>query len=184
MKENLNNIRQLASTLADNWGLHPATRKKAREIIEEIDLLLKLEEKQISSLEEKLKLFNPGIHGGEFPTSVASVHPNHTSRNGEHSMKEQLNKIRYALKTGYCIQEAISALSELDQGPRFTADQMQAYAQQARADLEAENARLRKALTQIFAWNQHPSGLAVDYGSNGVRDFYRDIANAALGQKS
>lgn len=50
----------------------------------------------------------------------------------------------------------------------------------ARADLEAENARLRKALTQIFAWNQHPSGLAVDYGSNGVRDFYRGIANAAL----
>ena len=31
----------------------------------------------------------------------------------------------------------------------FAADQMQAYAQQARADLEVENARLREALQEI-----------------------------------
>ena len=38
---------------------------------------------------------------------------------------------------------------QIDQGPRFTADQMQAYATAARADLEAENQRLREALDDI-----------------------------------
>ncbi len=38
---------------------------------------------------------------------------------------------------------------QIDQGPRFTSDQMQAYARQARADLEAENKRLREALHRI-----------------------------------
>lgn len=33
---------------------------------------------------------------------------------------------------------------------RYTADQMQAYATQARADLEAENQRLREALETIY----------------------------------
>lgn len=39
-------------------------------------------------------------------------------------------------------------------GEGYTADQMQAYAQRARADLEAENKRLREALDEI-AINTH-----------------------------
>ena len=38
---------------------------------------------------------------------------------------------------------------QIDQGPRFTADQMQAFATQARADLEAEVKRLREALIAL-----------------------------------
>lgn len=41
----------------------------------------------------------------------------------------------------------------------YTADQMQAYATQARADLEAENKRLREALDRIAdPRNKHFSG--------------------------
>lgn len=69
---------------------------------------------------------------------------------------------------------------QIDQGPRFTADQMQAYATQARADLEAEVQRLREALARIESWSSHTSEFAIDYGSNGVRDYYRGIASTAL----
>lgn len=39
---------------------------------------------------------------------------------------------------------------------------------------------LTQALQQIADWNSHTTEYAVDYGSNGVRDFYRNIARAAL----
>ena len=39
---------------------------------------------------------------------------------------------------------------------------------------------LTQALQQIADWNSHTTEYAVDYGSNGVRDFYRSIARAAL----
>lgn len=39
---------------------------------------------------------------------------------------------------------------------------------------------LAQALQQIADWNSHTTEYAVDYGSNGVRDFYRNIARAAL----
>ena len=40
-----------------------------------------------------------------------------------------------------------------------------------------------EALEKIAAWNSHDPMLGVDYGSNGVRDFYRKIARAALAAK-
>jgi hypothetical protein len=36
------------------------------------------------------------------------------------------------------------------------------------------------ALSKIADWNSHTTQMSVDYGSNGVRDFYRQIARAAL----
>ena len=39
---------------------------------------------------------------------------------------------------------------------------------------------LTQALQEIADWNSHTTEFAVDYGSNGVRDFYRGIARAAL----
>ena len=39
---------------------------------------------------------------------------------------------------------------------------------------------LTQALQQIADWNSHTTEYAVDYGSNGVRDFYRNIARAAI----
>lgn len=38
----------------------------------------------------------------------------------------------------------------------------------------------RAALQRIADWSEHPPMLGVDYGSNGVRDYYRKIARAAL----
>lgn len=38
----------------------------------------------------------------------------------------------------------------------------------------------REALERIASWNEHPAMLGVDYGSNGVRDYYRKIARDAL----
>lgn len=45
----------------------------------------------------------------------------------------------------------------------YTADQMQAYATQARADLEAENQRLREALEKYIAWCDAESDGKVDF---------------------
>ena len=45
---------------------------------------------------------------------------------------------------------------------------------------EAELRRLHAALQTIEQWNSHPVDLSLDYGSNGVRDFYRGIARAAI----
>jgi hypothetical protein len=39
---------------------------------------------------------------------------------------------------------------------------------------------LTQALQQIADWDSHTTECAVEYGSNGVRDFYRNIARAAL----
>ena len=39
---------------------------------------------------------------------------------------------------------------------------------------------LIEALEEIAAWDSHTPELAVAKGSNGVRDFYRDIALSAL----
>lgn len=38
----------------------------------------------------------------------------------------------------------------------------------------------QNALSQIEAWQSHTLELAVERGSNGVRDFYRQIAKEAL----
>jgi len=39
---------------------------------------------------------------------------------------------------------------------------------------------LLKALVKIYNWDSHSRELAVDYGSNGVRDFYRKIAQTEI----
>ena len=66
----------------------------------------------------------------------------------------------------------------------YTADQMQAYAQQARADLEAENARLREALESVHQWmgdqaNAQSNGWHATFDLMMLRE-QRDIARAAL----
>lgn len=47
-------------------------------------------------------------------------------------------------------------------------------------ELRAHVERLSAALTRTANWNIHTVGLSVDYGSNGVRDFYRAICSDAL----
>jgi len=39
---------------------------------------------------------------------------------------------------------------------------------------------LLAALIRISNWNEHTAEFAADYGSNGVRDFYRGIARSAI----
>lgn len=45
---------------------------------------------------------------------------------------------------------------------------------------ESEPVGAREALERIASWSEHPAMLGVDYGSNGVRDYYRKIARNAL----
>lgn len=39
---------------------------------------------------------------------------------------------------------------------------------------------LERALNRIDSWDEHDSSLGADYGSNGVRDYYRRVAREAL----
>lgn len=57
--------------------------------------------------------------------------------------------------------------------------------------LDAENKRLRDALTAIEQWEVplvesrgKVVSMSVAYGSNGVRDYFRGVARAALQEKS
>lgn len=47
-------------------------------------------------------------------------------------------------------------------------------------NLKQQVVYLRKTLKIILEWNSHAVELAYDYGSNGVRDYYRNIAKRAL----
>jgi hypothetical protein len=49
-----------------------------------------------------------------------------------------------------------------------------------RDTFRTDNQRLREALEQIAGWQSHSLPFAVDFGLIGVRDFYRDVARAAL----
>lgn len=44
----------------------------------------------------------------------------------------------------------------------------------------AQRDELLTALSRIAKWNEHTTEFAVDFGSNGVRDFYRGIASRAI----
>lgn len=46
--------------------------------------------------------------------------------------------------------------------------------------LHKVNQMLLEALTMIENWSSHTTEFSVDFGSNGVRDFYRAIARAAI----
>ena len=50
----------------------------------------------------------------------------------------------------------------------------------ARDELEERIDRLESALIRIANWNTHNLQCAIDHGSNGVRNYYRNIARAAL----
>lgn len=50
----------------------------------------------------------------------------------------------------------------------------------ARDELEERIDRLESALVRITNWDTHNPQLAVDHGSNGVRNYYRNIARSAL----
>ena len=45
--------------------------------------------------------------------------------------------------------------------------------EQTISELQAHNEILVEALQKINNWNTHSTKLAVDFGSNGVRDYYR-----------
>ena len=60
---------------------------------------------------------------------------------------------------------------------------MQSEIDSTRSQLAAAQARileLRKALYAIHKWNSHTVKFSVNYGSNGVRDLYRNLAEKAL----
>lgn len=46
--------------------------------------------------------------------------------------------------------------------------------------VEAQRDALLTALKTIVRWDSHTQEFAVDYGSRGVRDFYRQIAQEAI----
>lgn len=47
-------------------------------------------------------------------------------------------------------------------------------------ELREENEHLRAVLKLIAEWDSHTAQFHRDYGSNGVRDFYRAFAKQAL----
>lgn len=55
---------------------------------------------------------------------------------------------------------------------------------QQRDELAAQVQRLREALELIVKWNSHTTDFAVNFGSNGVRDFYRRIAESSLAEQT
>lgn len=57
-----------------------------------------------------------------------------------------------------------------------------AHAINSHDKLTADNKRLREALQRIVVWNELSVGRVADIGSNGERDYYRDIAEKALAQ--
>jgi len=50
----------------------------------------------------------------------------------------------------------------------------------ARDELEERIDRLESALICIVNWDTHNLQCAIDHGSNGVRNYYRNIARTAL----
>lgn len=48
------------------------------------------------------------------------------------------------------------------------------------ATLQAKHDALLSALKRVEVWSEHTLELAVDKGSNGVRDFYREIARTTI----
>ena len=55
---------------------------------------------------------------------------------------------------------------------------------QQRDELAVQVQRLRETIELIVKWNSHTTDFAVNFGSNGVRDFYRRIAESSLTEQS
>lgn len=74
---------------------------------------------------------------------------------------------KYGLVGCHCCEQAINDGNEIRK------------LREANAELTQKIDRLIGALQTIERWGSHTSDLSVEYGSNGVRDFYRTIARAA-----
>ena len=87
---------------------------------------------------------------------------------------------------GASVPDVCKALAHLGHGQRSTnmeikPEEALAVAEHIRAAaVTPEPVGAREALERIASWNEHPAMLGVDYGSNGVRDYYRKIARDAL----
>ena len=77
-----------------------------------------------------------------------------------------------ALRHGYSYRAGVRIVS--------TADEAINALRSAITQAESEPWGAREALERIASWSEHPVMLGVDYGSNGVRDYYRKIARDAL----
>ena len=90
-----------------------------------------------------------------------------------------MSDLHAAIMNIRCAKENMGWANSLEE---FMHDQQ--VAKHAAAELAiASDARieaLEAALQKIAIWQSHSSELSVDYGSNGVRDFYRLIATQAL----
>lgn len=76
---------------------------------------------------------------------------------------EQLNKT-LSIKSKF--------LDDSDAANKFLSEQLE--------DKNKRIAELELALTQIKSWESHPKNYGIDFGSWGLRDFYRDLADKAL----
>lgn len=71
--------------------------------------------------------------------------------------------------------EALVAVDEMD----FNSTVSPLYLPQSQPAAAVPDG-LADALRRIAAWDEHPASLGVDFGSNGVRDYYRRVALDAL----
>ncbi|MRT37120.1 hypothetical protein GJV03_08100 [Acinetobacter sp. RIT698] len=75
-----------------------------------------------------------------------------------------------------------SRQSEFDAMTEALLNQTQLLAKQ-KVEVEEKDKRIAElelALTQIKSWESHPENYETDFGSWGLRDFYRDLADKAL----
>lgn len=86
----------------------------------------------------------------------------------DYAIQEQAQQPQAASVSDMAVYQSIADGYHKDAKP-------QAQAQELPDEREAF-----EALEKIAEWNSHDPMLGVDHGSNGVRDFYRQIARAAL----
>lgn len=92
-----------------------------------------------------------------------------------HITDEQIDRI--------CYMATEIRFAKTDEAAQAVIDKIRAVlalAAPAPAPAPAVPSDERAALQRIADWSEHPPMLGVDYGSDGVRDYYRKIARAAL----
>lgn len=81
------------------------------------------------------------------------------------------------------LAKAISKLDkEFDAMTEALLNQTQLLAKQ-KVEIEEKDKRIEElelALTRIKSWESHPKNYGIDFGSWGLRDFYRNLADKAL----
>lgn len=98
-----------------------------------------------------------------------------------HGLLEEVPKV-YMHVTGGRISKPHTLAREVisvhdDYISELVGDEIKDSTQAQRAD------EMHHALARIEAWDSHTISLSADKGSNGVRDFYREIARAALARQ-